>query len=732
MTQFFNPYAFVPASRRRGDARPADDGPAESGGLLRADNWTGRLRLRITAVTPLLITEQDGTEQDSTQRRTRTVNGQITVQPTTVKGMIRSEFETVTKSRFGVFGDHHRHRLAHRTQTRDSASLVPVRVTTATGENGQKKRHVLPLRGVRDHRLKPMAAAWVPRYGTNPVAVPPDIRHESLVWAWVVLVRRLPAPRSRERDIFYWRVVTMADGRGKEPAEPEFIPEPPQNTKHRHVIEPDERPRLILGWYFHSNRNIGNKHDERVFFADGLEKRDRSRWPKSLPLGKDVVDGWSDLITSYHDAHSHEEIHQRKHKGRPVAATEYVGHKPGDTAWSWHLLPENDKLDELKELPDKTLCYAEIDNGRVTALYPVALSRKLYQTSPQKLAETAGLAPATQHDELSPADRVFGWAPPARGKGRPQDARALRGRVRVGPVTAGQGAATEPVERGLAILGQPRPTQDLFYAAEDPAGTPLASGNEGYRNGGGLRGRKVYPHQPGTTWSADRPQPWLLHGTGIAENRPDVGSQNALLHDWIAPGAEFQTDLHVQDLTPAELGALLYVLQGADPDGWQQRFHKMGGGKPLGFGTVTVQVLWDESDLQPGTDWQSYFALRDTPKAATHREQAERTIADFLRRSATATHERPAHLRAYEHYLSGFPEIHDPADPQVHYPADPGAPDSDENRYEWFVDNRKAGKPQRLGALERGIDGLRLPLRPGPEKQARNEPRRDGHQGRRR
>lgn len=730
MTQFFNPYAFVPTSRRRGNARPADDGPAQPGGLLRADNWTGRLRLRITAVTPLLITEQDSADRDRTQRRTRTINGQITMPPTTVKGMIRSEFETVTRSRFGVFGEHHRHRLAHRTQTRNSAALVPVRVITVG-----KDKHVLPLRGVEGHDKKPMAAAWVPRYGAKPVAVPSTVRHESLVWAWVVLVRRLPAKAS-ERDILYWRVVTMADGAGKAPDKPdEPIPEPPRGTKHRHVLELGEPLRLILGWYFHSNRNIGNKHDERIFFADGLEKHDRSRWPKPLPLGKDMVDGWSDLITSYHDAHSHEEIHQREYNGRPVAATDYVGDKPGDTAWSWHLLPENDKIDELKKLPDKTLCYAEINDNRVTALYPVALSRKLYQTSPQKLAETAGIAPATRHDELSPADRVFGWAPPARGKGRPRDARALRGRVRVGPVTAGQNAATEPVERGLAILGQPRPTQDLFYAAEDPAGAPLASRKGGYQNGGGLRGRKVYPHQPSTSWNTDRNQPWLLHGTGIAEGRPDVGSQNSLLRDWVAPGTEFQTDLHVQDLTPTELGALLYVLQGADSVGWQQRFHKMGGGKPLGFGTVTMQVLWDDSDLRPGTDWQSYFALRDTPEAATHREQAERTIADFLRRSATATHERPAHLHAYEHYLSGFPKVHDSADPPVHYPADPGAPDSDENRYEWFVANRKADEPQRLGALERGYGGMRLPLRPGPEEQPRNEPghgRRNGYQGRRR
>ncbi|MGH3947971.1 MAG: hypothetical protein ACRDSE_02445 [Pseudonocardiaceae bacterium] len=728
MTQFFNPYAFVPASRRHGDARPPDDGPAEPGGLLRAERWTGRLRLHITAVTPLLVTEQKDTRRATdrhTERRTRTVNGRITVPPTTVKGMIRSEFETVTNSRFGVFGDHHRHRLAHRTQTRDSSGLVPVRVTTViVGE--EQKRHVLPLRGVPDHPLNPMAAAWVPRYSRDPVTVPSGVEHGSLVWAWVVLVRRLPAT-PKERDILYWRVATMADGRGTKPDEPERIPQPPENTKHRHVLERGEPLRLIRGWYFHSNRNIG-KHDERVFFADGLEQRDKSRWPTSLPLDEDVVDGWADLITSYHDAHSREEIHERTYHGRPVAPTDYLGHKPGDTAWSWHLLPKHDdELDELKKLPDRTLCYAEIDEqGRVTALYPVALSRKLYQTSPHQLAEAAGTTPATKHDELSPADRVFGWAPPARGKGRPREARALRGRVRVGPVTPDEDAAPEPVERGLAILGQPRPTQDLFYAADDPAGAPLAGNKEGYQPGGGLRGRKVYPHQPGTTWSTDRPQPWLLHGTGLANNTPDVGSQNALLRDWVVPGTAFQTDLHVQDLTSAELGALLYVLQGQDPGDWQQRVHKLGGGKPLGFGTVTLQVLWDESDLRPGTAWQSYFALRETPDAATHREQAERTVAEFLRQSATG--ERPAHLRAYEHYLNGFP-----TSPQVHYPADPKAddpraPGSDEKRYEWFVANRRTNANRRLGALERGYDGLRLPLKPDDAGKGR----RNDHQGRRR
>ncbi|HEU0088897.1 MAG TPA: TIGR03986 family CRISPR-associated RAMP protein [Pseudonocardiaceae bacterium] len=727
MTQFFNPYAFVPASRRRGDARPPDDGPAEPGGLLRAERWTGRLRLRITAVTPLLVSEQEhtrrGTEQH-TQRRTRSIGGQITVPPTTVKGMIRSEFETVTNSRFGVFGDHHQHRLAYRTQIRDSSDLVPVRVTTGK----DKSRQVLPLRGVPDHPLKPMAAAWVPRYGRDPVAVPSGIKHRSLVWAWVVLVHRKPA-NQKEHDIFYWRVVTMADGLGTEPSEPKHIAQPQENTKHRHVLQ-EQKPkaRLIRGWYFCSNRNIGNKHDERIFFAAGLEQRDKSRWPEPLPLDKDVVEGWADLITSYHDAHSREEIHERTHHGRRAAATDYLGHKPGATAWSWHLLPEDDELDELKKLPDRTLGYAEIVQGRVTALYPVALSRKLYQTSPYQLAEAVGTTPATRHDELSPADRVFGWAPPARGQGRPREARALRGRVRVGPVTPDEDAAPEPVERGLAILGQPRPTQDLFYAADDRAGTPLAGNKEGYQPGGGIRGRKVYPHQPGTTWSTDQPQPWLLHGTGLANNTPTVGSQNALLRDWIPSGTAFETDLHVEDLTSAELGALLYVLQGQDADRWQQRFHKLGGGKPLGFGTVTVQVLWNDSDLRPGTAWQSYFALRDAPDAAIPREQAVDTVAEFLRRTATATGERPAYLRAYEHYLNGFP-----ASPKVHYPADPkadnpGEPGSDEKRYEWFVTNRRTDAPLRLGALEHGYGGLRLPLRPGDAGQGR----RHGHQGRRR
>jgi hypothetical protein len=243
-----------------------------------------------------------------------------------------------------------------------------------------------------------------------------------------------------------------------------------------------------------------------------------------------------------------------------------------------------------------------------------------------------------------------------------------------------------------------------------------------------LRGRKVYPHQPAINWVSRSRQQWLRHGTGLPEgDEPAVDTQNARLLDWVGKGAVFEVDLHLEDLDPVELGALLYVLRGR-PDGPPTRNHKLGGGAPLGFGSITYEVLAEHSELADGAAWRSFFALDDgaTGPVTTTTEQLDSLADEFVHRAAP-NGRLPRHLAAYENALAGFPE-----GIPVHYPEDPSMPGSDRERFEWFIANKgRHGQRKALGRLESdGMADLKLPTnptQPGTQDRTWKPPR---HQGR--
>ena len=94
---------------------------------------------------------------------------------------------------------------------------------------------------------------------------------------------------------------------------------------------------------------------------------------------------------------------------------------------------------------------------------------------------------------------------------------------------------------------------------------------------------------------------------------------------------EFGFDLHVTNLSRVELGALLWLL--ALPS---DHFHRLGGGKPLGFGSVRLEmteaVLHDGDGLLDGAEMYSRIHETDDPDAYV--DQANRR-ADHIRASTT-------------------------------------------------------------------------------------------------
>jgi CRISPR-associated protein (TIGR03986 family) len=338
----------------------------------------------------------------------------------------------------------------------------------------------------------------------------------------------------------------------------------------------------------------------------------------------------------------------------------------------------------------------------ICGLFPVNISRKLHEVSPLELLPTS-LRPATSFQQLSPADRVLGWV-------NQQGHGAYKGNVRIGPVTCRTNDAIENFGMPglpLAILGQPKPQQARFYVAASPNGeaqrNALTKEQAGYFPGKGLRGRKVYPHHrglPNSHWNKgtqDRTQQ-TINGHFQEYRRPQLDgqdqrdNQNRSIQGWVKPGTEFSFDIHVTNLSKVELGALLWLLSLPD-----NRYHRFGGGKPLGFGSVRLEIDTANTHLQDGNGWkQTYSTLEDSSPTVADRNALVQAFQDAVRTSyaPTASFENVPFIAAWLKMATG----HADALP-THYPrarqqgqGDSVPPNPEGLAYEWFVANDRTGQ----------------------------------------
>lgn len=730
---FRNPYAFVPAPPRdQVHADLADSGPAGPPGhhRIRPGLWTGRIAVTLTVETPLLLLDTSRWEPTgSPDHFTYPVllrNGVPNLPPTSVKGMLRTAYEAVTNSRFGVFDDH-ADRLGYRMTAPDARRMVPARIS----DDGSGLT-LLPGDTQPGGQLKTnpvLHAAWLPRY-PSAVTYPDGSRpaHNDEVDAYVELFQHYRNDKgSLVEDFRFWRVRSLDRAGSASLREP--APTRPE-ARARHVPVAETPLKRIRGRVFVSNRNIGKKHDERVFFTD----REPSTYP-ALP--ETLRSQWEQVIRNYRSAHANREIH-RVREGQEVPPERYCGPDPGQTAWSPHQYD-----DRYLRLKPGDLCYALIENGKVAGLYPVMISRALHDFPARSLLPES-LRPATTLAQLSPADRAFGWTN-ADGAG------CYRGQLRIGPVTCDQGRAAvhdDPADFGehgvpLAILGQPRPQQGRFYLAARQS-SPQQGLRDGLRKrqwfsqGQGLRGRKFYLHHAGLAdgyWdhpTQDRtqqiddahryqeyrqPREGPAAGDLTAERNafliPDEAEeqrsdQNRSIRGWIRPLSTFRFTIEIQNLNDAELGALAWLLR--LPPG---HFHRLGYAKPLGFGSVRLDVDLDGTLLSRGEDWVSRYRTlgpaEDSPGPGSVNAILDDATAHFLTAASAGNNDKTSPL------LDVFLAVaHGDASTPVHYPRIrpdnmnpdvPVPPDPRGRSFEWFQQNEKDKQGKIIEGRGRSLPG---------------------------
>jgi CRISPR-associated protein (TIGR03986 family) len=459
------------------------------------------------------------------------------------------------------------------------------------------------------------------------------------------------------------------------------------------TTEPRPADAAGCGWLSVTGRSIENKASERLFV------------PTSAPPVR-VEDRhhelWQAVLASYRDAAEYSEpgtdrAGKKLERSRHVTAGEPARLKAGDLVYL-----EARTAGRQGTSPGRRAA----GPGTVTAVHPVIFGRLPYQRSPGQALD-ASLHPAAALEDLSPADRLFGWAPATSGSRR-RASSGYRGRLRIEAIacqTSDWLTDHRPGGVTLAPLSSPKPTQFRFYAASDENGTPAerrTAKEDGYRSG--LRGRKAYWYpssapdgywKPGLAPSSSPYREW--------QAPPEAKKSQTSTHEgWVREGTAFTVRLFLDAVPGAELGPLIWL---ASQEGCALR---LGAGKPYGFGAVTVSIDWDNAELRTGEALRGCWLALHRPDPAP-RADIEELAAEFGEVSSENPVLAPA-IAAWRKVAQG---ISMPAQ----YPRTSKEPEAE--TYRWFVENeRMRGQEARYGfalphVLEEDQRLPHLPREPG-------------------
>jgi CRISPR-associated protein (TIGR03986 family) len=713
--RFHNPYNFVPALPRDEEVQKTElgDHPPVGHGSYLNDYWSGKISVTLTTITPLLIPDAANATGDDhkTYSVRKDAEGKPYLPPTSIKGMLRSAYEAITNSRLSILEEHNE-LLAYRMSPNSGLLMVPARI---------ENNHICLYSGTstisKNGKPDPMYAAWLRRWDRNSTNLATNKityantqvlpEHGAKVKFW--------AEKFSKGSFSYWnvrKVVPYDQNLGQQPTPTDLV----GNSAHKPFGEPMQS---FEGYVCVTGKNMKNKHDERVFFNTGESEK--------VPLSTEIKHRWAKLIESYQDNEDFKNGLQCPSALGNVAR------------WSRHF-----NLNEReKQLAEGTLCYAHVrQNGsdfEVIDLYPVMIARSLYSLTPNDILDSS-LKPANSFDQLSPADRVFGWVK-QHGQG------AYKGQLRVHGVKclhesedAIDNFGSDDASFPLTILGQPKPEQARFYCADDQEGSPLNDGEnnpqkrekaEGYKyTDQNLRGRKVYPHHKDLSseyWNNpldDRTQRSDNTGHYQEYRRPkkngveQLDKQNRSIKEWVKPETKFQFEIDVINLSVIELGALLWMLSSPDV-----HYHRLGGAKPLGFGSVWIDVDWEKTDLRIGKEWVEFYKyLIPTPPKIGNGVSC---IDDFKKAvtqiyGASRQFDQIRFIAAFCNSSKGFNGT------AIHYPRVTPHPTPEGEAFEWFVRNEQS--PREEIALKLSLPDLaashieNLPLnprKPNPNNQQR-------------
>jgi len=681
-SRFLNPYNFVRLlSKPRLDNHVLGNCPPPPHD--RYVGLTGRITCEVKAVTPLFISDSHAVDGRIGEHRTYRffqVDKQPAIPASSLRGMVRSVFETVTNSCYVAFD---RDPLSFHFPSRRAPWLVPARVERNGDEwqlrlltgtthlqiesharkSPQGKQYAAwsasywpikpskTLRGIEPKRFKlgqkqlDSRRSFIAR--TRSLTRNPDgVKHGEQCYA---LLRPFQHPHPKIR---FWDVVEI-------------------RRKRSDLPNPKRGERIEQGWLCVTNQNIEPKHSERFFFR----AQENSVGPESIPLPRKARDAYEALIRDYQKRHQ-STVQKRKQKKQPLGKP--VGDTPGLSRFVYQ--------HEERELQGGELVYCLLEgttgHPRVKFIVPVSVPRVGYEHSVGDLLPDF-LLPCDDIDVLCPACRVFGWVREGAQDIGQQKSVAYAGRVRFSHGTLKHSAGTLP-DITLAILSTPKTTTTTFYLL-DAQGQPSATIDYDSPNAS-LRGRKVYRH----------------HGEQASEQEykragGKKDDQNRSVQGALKPGTTFAFVVDFENLHPLELGALLYAIQLEDG-----MFHRLGYAKPLGFGSVKITV--EQVQL---IDWSTRLGSLTIDAGwvnvpSDKMQEYKKAFLSTMRRLYGDEFESIvlSDLRAL---------LGEPPNLPIHYPRTGETPDPEGKNFEWFVGNkRRESHGVTLPIAPRDTEGLPL------------------------
>lgn len=676
-TEFLNPYNFVATPPRDRNGALGDRVP-DTHDRFHRDRFTGQIPITLTTRTPLLLPDQAGADPATktqpktagTRRRGSGRDAPPLLTGSTVKGVLRSAYEAITNSRYGVISEQHSLPVVVR-QSANSRVLNPAVVThvrdgqilvTAVRRLGHKE--------LRNLELDP--TPWLPRELGQELATALELAGvDDLdcqeVDAWIHA--QIHPGNKHHPALPIWRVSDIAPVG--------TLPNRPTPLARRERASP-LKVRGRIHWTHATFPAVtdpqdSSKHDERLFVTEILDGPADFKPIHEFDVAEHAPK-YVEVIDSYIRAHEHDT------DLRPYGSYVWARNR-------WHLTP------------GRTL-YIEFDgrSRRVVNMTPAMISRVAFPATPAQMISDLHRRPTTL-DDLSPADRVFGWTHPEVGDdAETGESTAYRANIRVDPPECAHGPAVSAHDAPvwLATLNSPKPQQFRFY-------TGSADTEAGYRGTGVLRGRKFYlPHRDvhgdNDYWT---PRAGTRNREYVAPQH-DKPQLRLAVKSWVPAETTFTTTLWVHNISRTELAALLWLLTlPADA------VYGVGLGKPLGFGSTRIDVDWDH--LTVHTHEQLLHRYRTlaghTPALTTAQDRALVTEFEKVLHDCGLATVRDEFLDA----VTGF------TDAPVHYPrlgnanGTPGP--RTEKHYEWFVANGKSKSSRVLPELGKP-DPPTLPRRP--------------------